>query len=129
MCSSTEAEQWGIFELAKQIEFWRFYLSEIQHTQMFPTTIYQDNISAITISKNIDKNFKKVKYFLMRINKINHLVAEQIVNLIWLDSINQLADIGTKSTGPTRFKFLDERIRGEVQQNFSENLDVGHLGV
>ena len=65
----------------------------------------------------------------MRINKINHLVAEQIVNLIWLDSLNQLADIGTKSTGPTRFKFLDERIRGEVQQSFSKNLDVDHLGV
>jgi hypothetical protein len=129
MTSSTEAEQFSIFELAKSIEYWRFYLSEIQHKMRKPTIIYQDNASAIIISNTLDKNFKKVKYFLMRINKVNNLVQQDVIELIWLETLNQLADIGTKPTTPKRFNYLDERLRGVVKMLLSAPMDLEDFGV
>ena len=94
-----------------------------------PTIIYQDNASAIIISNTLDKNFKKVKYFLMRINKVNYLVQQDVVELIWLETENQLADIGTKPTTPKRFNYLGERLRGVVKIQLSAPMDLEDFGV
>ena len=125
MLSSTEAEQYSILEVGKAIVYWRNYLQEVLYEEnKLPTPIYQDNQSAITICKSIDKNFKKVKYFLLRINKVNELIEDKIVEPIWLNTVDQLADIGTKPTSPARYKFLNDRICGHQQFNITGPLNV-----
>lgn len=122
MLSSTDAEQYSVFELSKQVLYWRDYLKELDLEQDRPTPIYQDNQSAITICRSVDKNFKKVKYFLLRINHVSELIADDIIELIWIQTSFQLADIGTKPLGPAQYQYIDEILRG-AQHFFLSNPD------
>jgi hypothetical protein len=66
--SSTEAEVYAAIECAKDAIFFRDVLSELGYTQLEPTMLYIDKKSAISLSKPLTGDHRKVRYFKARLN-------------------------------------------------------------
>jgi hypothetical protein len=97
--SSMEAEYIALAETAKEIEWLRKHQVEaFPNLPLMPTTIHEDNQSAIKLSNNpIHSN--RSKHIAMRYHKTQELVANNIINIQYLPTADMVADIMTKSLG------------------------------
>ena len=68
-------------------------------------TLYCDNLSAINISKNLDKHLR-IKHIDIRHHYIRRLVGDEIIDLRHVSTKNQLANIFTKGLDATRHETL-----------------------
>ena len=67
------------------------------------TKIYMDNKSAIQLCTTL-KSSHKTKHINMRINYIRQLINEKVIELHFVDSENNVADILTKALPVTVFE-------------------------
>jgi hypothetical protein len=93
--SSCESEIKAIDETVRQAVWLRGFLSELGFPQNEPTVIFTDSISAKTLidSFNIGNNSA---HLVMRINYLHEMVENGTVQLKYIDTLNQIADILTK---------------------------------
>jgi len=110
--SSTESEHEAIFELVKEISWWRNFLDELGFSQMAPTTIFEDNKSTITLCENFSGNQKRTKHYILRINYINEQVNNLVIQFEHLPTHKQIADILSKHTDASTFTSLRDSVLG-----------------
>jgi hypothetical protein len=93
--SSTEAEYIGMFEASKVILWLRQLLEELGYSLTGPTTLYEDNKSAIHIVQNgNDKG--RTKHMDVRYHLIRDLVKNKTINVTYMPTESMTADILTK---------------------------------
>jgi hypothetical protein len=109
--STAEAEYIAIGETIKSILWARQLLGELGFVQTSPTVLYCDNKAAIQIALN-DMVSSRSKHIDIRHHFIRQHIREGSVELKWIASQDQLADILTKSLGRLLFTRCRDLILG-----------------
>jgi hypothetical protein len=102
--STAEAEYISAGSCCTQL-LWMKQMMEEYGLEQGVLTIYCDNTSAISISKNPVQH-SKTKHIQVRHHFIRELVEEKKLSLEYISTEKQLADIFTKSLDANRFEFL-----------------------
>lgn len=107
--STTEAEFVAGSESAKEAIWILKFLTEIGETNTGPIPLYSDNQSAIKLIKNSEVHQRSkhidVKYFHIREKQ-----QKGLIDIRYVGTKDQLADIFTKALATPRFNFLRELI-------------------
>lgn len=103
--SSTEAEYYALSEGASEACWLRNLLSDIgiQDVINVPTILYEDNQSAIRVTKNPENN-TRMKHIDIRCHFVRDKVAEKVIDVSYIESANQTADMFTKPLGKQLFQ-------------------------
>ena len=108
--SSTEAEVFAMDQAVLDIEWFRLLLSELGYRQQDPTTVFQDNKSAIQIFET-EKYTTRTKHFAMRYHYVRQAVGEGSIIFEYLPTQLHTADILTKILA-SKFSFV--RMRNKI---------------
>ena len=98
--SSCEAEMYAATEATTAILWFRKILEELGFAQTQPTVLFSDNQSTIQLSTNRTGKHSRIKHFILRVNFMLEKVAEQMIQLKYMDTENMVADVLTKSLSP-----------------------------
>ena len=110
--SSMEAEYMAGYEVVAEIVWAVGVCREIGvKLSDGPINVYMDNKSAIALANN-PVYHKRSKHIDIKYHWLREKVAEGVVNLIFVSSENQLADIFTKGLAFSRFMVLVHNVRG-----------------
>lgn len=93
--STMEAEYIAASDACREATWLRLLLSELGIHQDNPTTIWCDNESAILLAKNPESH-KRSKHIDVRYHHIREQIKKGVVNISYVNTKNQLADILTK---------------------------------
>ena len=100
--SSTEAEIKALDILIKEVDIARIQLEFMGLPMLEPTKIFMDNASAILLCNSL-RSGHKTKHINVRINYIRQVINDRIVELHFVPSAFNVADILTKPLGPDLF--------------------------
>jgi len=118
--SSTEAEIKAIDMICREIVSVRAQLEFLGYGQMQPTKICVDNRSAIEICKTL-KVRSAVKHINVRINYIRELINARVIELVFVPSKYNVADVLTKALArqdhERHTKILLEGHTGNVEED------------
>jgi hypothetical protein len=103
--STAEAEYMAISATAQEVKWITQLLHELKLPLKSPVKLLCDNRAAIAISNN-DVNHGRTKHIDIRHHYIRELTKNNEVEISWIDTNNQLADILTKSLGKRQFDSL-----------------------
>jgi hypothetical protein len=104
---STEAELVAASEAAKQIVYLRMLLDEIGITQDQPTVLYEDNTGVVAIAMSDATTFSgRSKHIDLRYRYVCEAVQDKKLTVQWVSTMNQVADILTKSLSRQQFERL-----------------------
>jgi len=106
--SSAEAEYNEGCLTMMAISHLRMLLAELEDStedSLAPTNIYFDSRSAIAMGINF-RDTKHTRHILKRYHYVREGVKSKRFNILWLQTLFQLADIGTKINPGPRHKFL-----------------------
>jgi hypothetical protein len=107
--SSTQAEYVAMYEAAREASWLRRFLAELGFTQQGPTSMFEDNEPCITQVTGQVINFQATKHYLPKYMYTRELYAEGSIDLVYVETCNQIADIFTKPLSTTLFqKFTAE---------------------
>jgi len=115
---STTDDSTAAAELTEQhlcacdVEGLRNLMKEIGLEQTEPTIIYQDNQAAIHIANNRGALAKKTRAMDMRTLAVRNKIEDLKVIPMYCETINMIADIGTKALEPARFELLRDAMTG-----------------
>ncbi len=87
-------------------------MKEIGLEQLNPTIIFQDNQAAIHIANNRGALAKKTRAMDMRTLAVRNKMEDMKVVPVYVETVNMLADIGTKALEPARFEILRDWMTG-----------------
>lgn len=114
--SSTEAEYIGICEAAKESIYLKSLCFEIFNNNCFgflkidmPITIYNDNQSAIKLSKN-QIFHKRTKHIHVKYHFIREKIKDNEIELLYMPTAEMVADILTKSLGSKKHKYICNKL-------------------
>ncbi|PKU83242.1 Retrovirus-related Pol polyprotein from transposon TNT 1-94 [Dendrobium catenatum] len=107
--SSTEAEYRALASATSDILWLRRLIAEFGITQTGPTTIFCDSVSAIALAHN-PVFHARTKHIEIDYHFISHHIQQGDIAVRHLHSLDQTADILTKSLSPTRFHFLRDKL-------------------
>jgi ribonuclease HI len=108
--SSAEAEYMAITETAKEILWLRYLLAEIiGHELDEPSVLCCDNQASISISKN-DQHHSRTKHIDYKHHFIRECVNEKKIEMRWVPTHTQHADIFTKALSPRTFANISQMI-------------------
>jgi len=111
--SSTEAEYIGLFEASKIIMWFRQLLTELGFPPTSPTTLYEDNKSAIHIVNNgNDKG--RTKHMDIRYHLVRDLVKNHHISVCYKPTEDMVADILTKPLDVKHFQYLRKFLLGSL---------------
>jgi hypothetical protein len=105
--STTEAEFVAAASCACQAIWLRRILEEIQFKQQGATSIYCDNSSTIKLSRNLVLHGRS-KHIDVKYHFLRDLAKDEVINLIFCRSEDQVADIFTKPLKTPLFHKLKE---------------------
>jgi hypothetical protein len=103
--SSTEAEYVAAFEGTKEAVWLRKLLTDIGFEPQGPTTLYEDNNGCISQTEN-PLHHKRTKHVGVDYHYTREKVEEGIVQLVKIDTKDQVADMLTKPLGKVLFRKL-----------------------
>jgi hypothetical protein len=101
--SSTDTELTAIVEATKTAILFRGILAEMHLEQFRPTTIFNDNKSAIMLGTAYSGSHKRVRYILPKITWLMEMVKSEVVNLGYMHTNKLPPDLGTKSLSGKSF--------------------------
>ncbi|CAL1410126.1 unnamed protein product [Linum trigynum] len=107
--SSIEAEYRSMSEVASEIEWLRRLLAELGVQCPSPIRLHVGNTSAIRIATNPVLH-DRTKHIEVHIHYVRQLVTEGIVELTYISSEDQPADLLTKAVSTTRHWFLAHKL-------------------
>ena len=114
--SSTEAECRGLVQFTKENIWHRKFHSELKMFSLStPTIVYEDNMSSISLSKNLGVPHKRSKHFDIEFNFFKQSVDWKEVVPIFVATEEQAADMLTKTIPATQFVYLREKVMGSQQ--------------
>ena len=103
--STTEAEYVSASHATKECIWLRKLLSELQLTQQNPSFLFCDNQSAIKLVHNPEFH-KRTKHIDVQYHFIREKQQDHTIDIQYIDTDNQVADIFTKALPADRFKRL-----------------------
>jgi hypothetical protein len=103
--SSTESEYIGQTHLLKEILWVRQFLGELTTKFSSPTSLYSDNQGAIALAKN-NKFHARSKHIDIRYHFIREAVDNETVQLIYIPTADNVADIFTKPLAAPKFNLF-----------------------
>ena len=106
--STSEAEYVAITECVQEMLFVRNLLLSIGITVELPAPLFVDNVSAIFIAKNASTK-GRTKHMDIRFHFVRELIEDNIIEIKFVKSDDNTADIFTKNT--SRATFLKHRER------------------
>ena len=109
--SSTEAEYIAASEAAREIMGFRTFLNDIHYPQTLPTDLYVDNLTAINMTKEEGHNDRR-KHINVKYHYIRERVQEKDINIKWIETKEQQADILTKPLPKDTFTYLRKLVMG-----------------
>jgi hypothetical protein len=107
--SSLHAEMNALVEATKMIIYYRESLDELHFPQSKATIVHVDNEGVIAVVKSFGKENRSI-YLINKINFIRECVERNIIRLEFVNSENNLADLGTKSLDVAQHHRLSEKI-------------------
>ena len=118
--SSTEPEYIAQTHGAKEAIWIRNFVTEIQGKTQGSLTMFCDSQGAITLSKD-NKFHSRMKHIDLRYHFIREAVDEGKINVLYLPTADNVADIFTKALARPRFELLVEKLgvgkMGEEEKN------------
>jgi hypothetical protein len=93
--SSTESEISACSDAVTYVIWMRELLTELGHSQLGPTPIGQDNMSAVIIMEN-GGQFKRTKHMHVRFHLLLENVRNRVISFFRCPTDQHVADIGTK---------------------------------
>ena len=100
-----EAEVVAAVPSMKEAEFCSNMMKELGFGTRFDVTLYIDNISALHVAGNRTYS-SRVKHVALRYFFIQDLVKEGRIDVKYMKTEDQLADVGTKNLGNQRRRYL-----------------------
>ena len=82
-------------EAGKEVKHFRALMNELNYGTNEPSTVYEDNKGCIAFSKN-NTCHDRTKHIDIRAYNLRDLVKEGVVNVVHIDTKDQLADMLTK---------------------------------
>ena len=105
--SSAEAELYALDISVCDVQWFRKVLQFLDNTQTEPTTIYEDNMSAMTLATHETKPKDCSKHINMRYHYCKDAIKNKEIYLEYINTKDQIADILTKNiTSISEFKRL-----------------------
>ena len=101
--SSCEAEYYAVAETCRENIPLCILLEELGHPQIGPTTIYEDNKSAIALTE-YPHHYKKVKHFDIKSHFIRQQQEDKLMKATYLPTDDQVADLMTKALPEKKFR-------------------------
>jgi hypothetical protein len=109
--SSTEAEYMAATQAAKEAIWLRRLLAELGQGPSEPTTVYEDNQSAIALAQN-PVHHQRTKHIDIQYHFVRERVEAKDIKLEYISTADQLADLCTKALGRTKLTSLRDRLLG-----------------
>jgi ribosomal protein L12E/L44/L45/RPP1/RPP2 len=103
--STAEAEYMAISAAVQEIKWVRQLLDELSFTQSEPSLLLSDNQAAIAISEN-DVHHNRTKHIDIRHHFVREQIKNKVIQLKWVPSDIQLADLLTKGLSKVKFTQL-----------------------
>jgi hypothetical protein len=94
--SSFHSEINALVEAIKMVLYYRDLLNELGYPQSEPTLIYSDNMSVIQVSETLSKDNRSI-YLINKINFVREQIFDKRVQLQYINTNDNVTDIGTKS--------------------------------
>jgi hypothetical protein len=107
--SSTEAEYVALNEAVREIKFIVQLLELIGIPIKKPTTVHVDNVGCIFLAKNKTSG-ERTKHIDMKYHFIREQVENGLVEIKFVRSEENVADIFTKNLGGEKFNFHSEKL-------------------
>jgi hypothetical protein len=107
--STTEAEYIVAVECCTQVEWMKQTLQDIKIVFVEPTTIYCDNTSSISLSKNPVQHSKS-KHIPIKYHYLRDQAENKNIKLEYVPTQEQVADIFTKPLSRYVFEYLRKRL-------------------
>jgi hypothetical protein len=107
--SSAEAELMAMTEARKEVIWCYHLLSEMHVKVKLPIKLYIDNRSTINIAKN-NTDHTRTKHIDIRHHAIKEDIKNNMIELVWVPTDQQIADIFTKNLGPKHFIKFKEKL-------------------
>jgi hypothetical protein len=107
--STTEAEYIAVATCCTQILWMIQTLADLKVNYTDPITIHCDNTSAISVSKNLVLH-SKTKHIPIKYHFLREQVTNRVVQLNYIPSTEQIADIFTKPLATTPFGYLRQKL-------------------
>uniref|UniRef100_A0A2N9ETD3 Reverse transcriptase Ty1/copia-type domain-containing protein n=1 Tax=Fagus sylvatica TaxID=28930 RepID=A0A2N9ETD3_FAGSY len=108
--SNTEAEYRALADTTSELLWLRWLLQDLSVSTSSATPIYCDNWNAIQIARN-DIFHKRTKHIEIDYHLVRHHLLQSSLQLIYVSSHDQLADIFTKSHPTGRFRDLVSKLQ------------------
>jgi hypothetical protein len=112
--SSAEAEYMAVSAAVQEVKWISQLLKELGINVKKPAQLYCDNQAAIAISNN-DVHHARTKHIDIRHHYVRDAVKEKEIEIKWIRSSNQLADIFTKPLSRQPFMRLRQSLIGNTE--------------
>jgi hypothetical protein len=111
--SSTEAEYMAVCSATQEAIYLRSMLADLGLHQVEPTIIYEDNTAAIALANAaLGQWHPRTRHVDVRYKFVKERVRSHEVELVYVKTNDQIADILTKNLGTTQFRALTSRLLG-----------------
>ena len=100
--SSTQAEYQALTCAIQEIIYYRQLLGELGYANNLPTPLMCDNQGALYLAVST-KNHTRIKHIELRYHYIRETVKEKKVQLLYINTKDQIADIMTKPLAKDQF--------------------------
>ena len=111
--STAEAEYMAISAVVQELKWLTYLLNEMKLKVKLPITLFCNNQAAVSISEN-DVHHNRTKHIDIRHHYIRDEIKNKFVQIKWIQSSHQLADIMTKGlTNSAQF----QRLRNQLMKS------------
>lgn len=111
--STAEAELMAITEVMNDLLFFKHLLGEMGYKVQLAMIIYSDNQAAVKITHN-DVNHDRTKHIEVRHFKVRDYIEDGTIDVKWLETTKQIADIFTKALNYPQFNTHRGRLVTQV---------------
>ena len=107
--STAEAELMAMTEVMKEVAYIEQVLGEMKYVIQLPTAVFSDNQAAVQITHN-DVNHDRTKHIAIRHLAVRDSINNKQIDVKWLRTDQQIADIFTKSLNFPQFNQHRQRL-------------------
>ena len=106
--SSTEAEYMALIQATKEAIWLRSLLAELNYTQERPTTLFEDNQSAIALARN-PVHHARSKHIDIQHHFVREKIESKEIEISYMATDEMIADVHTKPLARPKFaKLINE---------------------
>ena len=114
--SSTEAEYVAVTHCSTEIQFILHLLKELHQKVPDPVILHEDNAGALFLAKN-HFLWQRTKHIDVRYHYIRDLIDKKVVDIKYVSTEDNIADVMTKSLGESKHKkFAKKLLKGLMKE-------------